>query len=118
MPARRMLGELGLGRMLTSIRSDLENLGVHYDQWFGENTLYDVVPDTESSPFDRAVSLLRGKHYVVEKEGAVWFASTTLGEDKDNVLIRSNGAPTYFASDIAYHLDKFTTRGFDQVIDI
>ena len=64
------------------------------------------------------MGLLREKRFVVEKEGATWFTSTTLGEDKDNVLIRSSGAPTYFALDIAYHLEKFTTRGFDQVIDI
>ena len=55
---------------------------------------------------------------MVEKEGAVWFASSALGEDKDNVLVRSTGTPTYFASDIAYHYDKFIERDFDQVIDI
>jgi arginyl-tRNA synthetase len=61
---------------------------------------------------------LRDKGYLVEKEGALWFASTDLGEDKDNVVIRSTGRPTYFASDIAYHYDKFVRRGFDRVIDV
>jgi arginyl-tRNA synthetase len=65
-----------------------------------------------------AMALIRKQGAVVEKEGAVWFASSALGEDKDNVLVRSTGAPTYFASDIAYHYDKFLKRGFDQVIDI
>jgi arginyl-tRNA synthetase len=64
------------------------------------------------------MDLLRQQGAVVEKEGAVWFASSNLGEDRDNVLIRSNGAPTYFASDVAYHYDKFINRGFDHVIDI
>ena len=64
------------------------------------------------------MQLLRERGHVVEREGAVWFASTELGEDRDNVLIRSNGQPTYFASDIAYHYDKFVLRGFDRVIDV
>ena len=64
------------------------------------------------------MKLLRDQNAVVEKEGAVWFASASLGANKDNVLIRSDGRPTYFASDIAYHYDKFFNRGFDHVIDI
>jgi arginyl-tRNA synthetase len=64
------------------------------------------------------MDLLRKQNAVVEKEGAVWFASASLGANKDNVLIRSDGRPTYFASDIAYHYDKFFKRGFDHVIDI
>jgi arginyl-tRNA synthetase len=64
------------------------------------------------------MDVIRHAGAMVEKEGAVWFASSGLGEDKDNVLIRSTGAPTYFASDIAYHYDKFLGRGFDSVIDI
>ena len=64
------------------------------------------------------MKVLREKGYLVEKEGALWFASTELGEDKDNVVIRSTGRPTYFASDIAYHYDKFVRRGFDRVIDV
>ena len=64
------------------------------------------------------MQLLREKGHLVEKEGALWFASSELGEDKDNVVVRSTGRPTYFASDIAYHYDKFVRRGFDRVIDI
>lgn len=64
------------------------------------------------------MNLLRQKGYVTERDGAVWFASSELGEDKDNVLVRSNGQPTYFASDVAYHYDKFVKRGFDRVLDV
>src|SRR5262249_4851090 len=56
--------------------------------------------------------------FVATREGAIWFVSSTLGEDKDNVLVRSNGEPTYFASDIAYHYNKLVERGFDRVIDV
>ena len=64
------------------------------------------------------MTLLRDQGHLVEKEGALWFASSELGEDKDNVVVRSTGRPTYFASDIAYHYDKFVRRGFDRVIDV
>jgi arginyl-tRNA synthetase len=64
------------------------------------------------------MALLRKGGYIEEREGAQWFVSTALGEDKDNVLVRTNGAPTYFASDVAYHYNKFIERGFDQVINI
>ena len=64
------------------------------------------------------MSLLREGGHIAEKEGATWFVSTALGEDKDNVVVRSDGSPTYFASDIAYHYDKFVVRKFDEVIDI
>ena len=64
------------------------------------------------------MKLLRERGFVVEREGAVWFTSSALGDEKDNVLVRSTGQPTYFASDIAYHYDKFIVRGFDRVIDI
>ena len=62
--------------------------------------------------------MLRKEDYVLEREGARWFASTALGEDKDNVLVRSTGAPTYFASDIAYHYDKFIQREYDLAVNI
>jgi arginyl-tRNA synthetase len=107
------LKRLAADKMIARIRDDLEALGVHYDVWFMESSMYE-----ESDTYAVAMQHLRDRKAVVEKEGAVWFASSTLGEEKDNVLIRSNGAPTYFASDIAYHYDKFYRRGFDQVIDI
>ncbi len=104
---------IGLNRMLDSIAADLGAIRVNYDTWFRESTLYG--PD---SRYEKAMDLLREKGYVTQKEGAVWFTSSALGEDKDNVLVRSTGNPTYFASDIAYHYDKFLVRGFDEVINI
>jgi arginyl-tRNA synthetase len=68
--------------------------------------------------FDKVMDILRGGDFITEREGATWFVSTALGDDKDNVVIRSDGLPTYFASDIAYHYDKFILRKFDRVIDI
>ncbi|MBI3954384.1 MAG: arginine--tRNA ligase [Chloroflexi bacterium] len=97
---------------LDRIREDLALLGIGFDEWFSEQGLYD------SGLYDRVMALLRERGHVQEKEGARWFVSTALGEDKDNVLVRSSGLPTYFASDIAYHYDKFVARGFDRVIDI
>lgn len=99
--------------MVEAIRRDMDAIGVTYDVWFSESSLYE-----ESDTFEVAMDLIKKQGAVVEKEGAVWFASSALGDDRDNVLIRSNGAPTYFASDIAYHYDKFFKRGFDEVIDI
>jgi arginyl-tRNA synthetase len=107
------LRRLAVEKMVASIRDDLLALGIEYDVWFSEQTLFEA-PYT----YKTAMDLLRQRGAVVEKEGAVWFASSALGEDKDNVLIRSNGAPTYFASDIAYHYDKFFNRKFEHVIDI
>ena len=107
------LKRLAADKMIERIRDDLLALGVSYDVWFMESSMYE-----ESDTYAVAMQHLRDHNAVVEKEGAVWFASSTLGEEKDNVLIRSTGQPTYFASDIAYHYDKFFKRGFDQVIDI
>ena len=106
------LGRIGLERVLASIRSDAAMLGIHYDRWFSEQSLYD------DGTFDKAMALLREKGYVEEREGAVWFRATLLGGSKDEVIIRSDGTPGYFASDIAYHYDKFLTRGFEWVIDV
>ena len=106
------LGRIGMAKVIDSIRSDLELLGVSFDVWFSEKSLF------QHGQYDRAMALLREKGYISEKEGAVWFSSTALGEDKDNVLVRSDGAPTYFATDIAYHYNKFIERGFDKVVNI
>lgn len=106
------LGKLGLHKMIEQIKSDLELLGVTFDVWFSERTLY------EKGQFQTAMSLLRQGGYMAEKENATWFMSTALGEDKDNVIIRSDGSPTYFGADIAYHYNKFIERKFDRVIDI
>ena len=107
------LGEEGIRRMLATIREDLGLLGVQYARWYSERSL-----GVEGGAYEQAMRLLRERGHVVEREGATWFASSQLGESKDNVLIRSDGQPTYFASDVAYHYDKFIVRGFDRVIDI
>lgn len=106
------LYEIGLEKMLASIEDDLTMLGITYDRWFSERSLYD------SGLFDHVLAMLSEKDHVAEREGAVWFVSSELGDDKDNVLIRSDGKPGYLASDIAYHYDKFVRRGFDMVIDV
>ena len=106
------LGKLGLAKMLSAIRSDVELLRVFFDVWFSEGSLF------SGGQFDRAMALLRERDHVEERDGAVWFKSTALGEEQDKVLIRTNGAPTYFATDVAYHYNKFIERGFDQVINV
>jgi arginyl-tRNA synthetase len=107
------IGPMAIDLVVQGIQEDLAALNVHYDVWFRERSLYD-----EGAQYQRVMERLREIGYIVEKEGAVWFTSSEIGEDKDNVLVRSTGAPTYFASDIAYHFNKFVERGFDRVIDI
>ena len=106
------LGRVGLAKMMTQIKAALEQLGVKFDVWFSEQSLY------EKGQYDKAMALLRQGGYISEREGAVWFGSTALGEDKDSVVVRGDGSPTYFASDIAYHYNKFLERNFDKVINI
>ncbi len=106
------LGKLALERMLDAIRADLMRIGVDFDVWFREHSLF------EEKKYDETMALLKERGHILEREGATWFASSALGEDKDNVIVRSTGQPTYFASDIAYHRDKLVTRGFDRVINI
>ncbi|HET9200475.1 MAG TPA: arginine--tRNA ligase, partial [Dehalococcoidia bacterium] len=108
---------LGIELMVERIRSDMESLGVTYDEWFYESRLYEPSGDGKSE-WDVAYTKVKDSGHIVEKEGAVWFASSQLGDDKDNVVIRRDGRPAYFASDIAYHYDKFVTRGFERVINI
>jgi arginyl-tRNA synthetase len=110
--AIRELGAEGLRRMIDAMRGDLEQLGVTFDVWFRESSLF------RDSHYETAMRLLREGGHVVEREGATWFASAALGEDKDNVLVRWTGAPTYFASDAAYHYQKFVVAGFDRVTNI
>ena len=106
------LCEIGLVKILDGTRQDLRKLRVDFDVWYSEKTLY------ENGQFDKVMRILRENGYLAEKEGATWFVSTALGEDKDNVVIRGNGSPTYFAADIAYHYNKFIERKFDEVINI
>ena len=108
----RKIGKIGLSMMLNRIESDLQRLGINFDVWFREYILHDNGHVT-----DILNRLIESKNISVE-EGATWLKSSSLGEDKDNVLIRSNGSPTYFAADIAYHYDKFANRQFSKVIDI
>ncbi len=110
--ALAQLGKIGLAKMIKQIRTDLELLGVTFDVWFSEQSLYD------NSQYQRVMTLLRQGGHLAEKEGATWFVSTALGEDKDNVVVRGDGTPTYFAADIAYHYNKFIERKFDKVINI
>ncbi|MDO8473479.1 MAG: arginine--tRNA ligase [Dehalococcoidia bacterium] len=110
--AVKELGEIGIVRMLGQISVDLALVGVSFDSWFREKTLF------ETGLYKKVMQLLADRGFVAKKEGATWFVSTALGESKDNVLVRSDGSPTYFASDIAYHFDKFVQRGFAKVIDI
>ena len=106
------LGRLAMERLLADAHADLERLNVRFDNWFFEQSLFD------GGKVQRALDALRERGFVVDREGATWFASSALGEDKDNVLVRSNGLPTYFASDIAYHYDKLVERSYDLAIDI
>jgi len=106
------VGKLGLARMLAQIKGDLELLGVSFDVWFSEQSLFD------KGQYDKVMALLREGGYIAEREDATWFVSTALGEDKDNVVVRSDGSSTYFATDIAYHYNKFIERKFDKVINI
>ncbi len=100
-----------LNEQLADCRDDLEQFGVHFDVWFSEKALYDT------GLVARCVALLEEKGHIYLQNGAKWFRSTAFGDEKDRVVQRENGLYTYFASDIAYHLNKFE-RGFDKVINI
>lgn len=111
--ATRAIGDLGLEeKVLRSVRRDVEMLNIRYDHWFHERTLY------AGPQFGTIMRVLREGDALAEKEGAVWFQATRYGVPKDEVIIRSTGQPGYFASDIAYHYNKFVERGFDWVIDV
>jgi len=106
------IGEVGLSKVLEGVKKDLELLGIRYDNWFSERSLYD------DGYFAEVMEILRQGGHIFEEEGAIWFAAAALGGDKDEVVVRSTGEPGYFASDIAYHYNKFVKRGFDWVIDV
>lgn len=108
---RQRLVELALEEKLAYIRTTLEAFGIYYDVWYSEKNLH------ESGQVARVIEELSRQGYIYEKEGAYWFKTTAFGDEKDEVVIRANGLPTYFAADIAYHKEKFE-RGFDWVIDI
>jgi arginyl-tRNA synthetase len=106
-----IVGHWAAGLVRAAIEASLERLGVHYDVWKTETSLH------EEGWVARAVDLLRANGHVYEADGAVWFRSTAFGDDKDRVIYRSNGQPTYFAADIGYVAEKFS-RGFDHLIYI
>ncbi len=101
----------GLEAMLADIKDDLAAFGVRYDRWYSERSLM------ENGAVDRALALLRARGDLYEEGGALWFCATRYGDEKDRVVVRENGVTTYFASDIAYHLEK-CERGFTTLIDI
>ncbi len=107
----RFVFELGLNTILDDIREDLSKFSVQYHDWYSERSL------VESGKVNQCIKALQKTGYVYEQNGALWFRSSHFGDDKDRVIQRENGQTTYFASDIAYHKDKFD-RGFDKVIDI
>ncbi|MEW6697820.1 MAG: arginine--tRNA ligase [Bacillota bacterium] len=108
---RKTLADYALEEKLTHIRNTLLDFGVVYDRWFSEQSLHN------SGAIAETLNELRQKGYIYEQENALWFKATDFGDEKDEVVVRSNGIPTYFAADIAYHKNKFE-RGFNKVIDI
>ena len=102
----------GLPHNIAKMQKDLERYKIHYDVWFRESTLHD------SGAVEETVKMLTDAGVTYEQDGALWLRSTDFGCDKDDVLRRANGFYTYFAADIAYHRNKFQTRGFDRVINI
>jgi arginyl-tRNA synthetase len=110
--------EIGIELIVEHIRRTLAAFGTNYDRWFSERSLYEAPANGSASAYDEAIAILREHGHLAEREGALWLTSSDLGEDKDNVVVRSDGRPTYFASDIAYHYDKFLRRGFDFVINV
>jgi arginyl-tRNA synthetase len=116
--AKRLLGDdyayihgFALTEQLGDAREDLAEFGVHFDNWFSEKSLFDT------GMVDRAMALLEARGHIYLQDGAKWFRSTAFGDEKDRVVQRENGLYTYFASDIAYHLNKYE-RGFEKIIDI
>lgn len=107
----RLVFDAGLNSIRDDIKHDLEGFGVEYQHWFSERSL------DQNDQISRAISQLQAQGHVYEEGGALWFRSTEFGDDKDRVLRRDNGQTTYFASDIAYHLNKFE-RGMDTVINV
>jgi len=107
----RQVFDLGLNIIIDDIKDDLQEFGVVFEEWFSERSL------AGKGLIKQAVERLQAANYIYEKNGALWFKSTEFGDEKDRVVVRDNGQSTYFASDIAYHMDKLD-RGFERVIDV
>ena len=109
---RKALVEFALPMNVAKLKSDLEKYRIVYDVWFPESTLHN------SGAVKAVVDHLSDRGLTYEKDGAIWYKATEFGGEKDEVLIRANGNPTYFAADIAYHKNKFADRGFNRVINV
>lgn len=109
---RKALVAFALPKNIQGLENDLLKYRIKYDRWFRESTLH------QSGAVKNIVELLKEKGHTYEQDGAIWFKATEFGADKDFVLVRSNGIPTYVVPDIAYHYDKLVTRGFDKAIDV
>ena len=109
---KKALVDFALPKNINRMKQDMEKYKIIYDNWFYESTLH------ESGEVKRIINLLTENGYTYEKDGCLWYKATQFGSEKDDVLVRKNGIPTYFAADIAYHYNKFVTRGFDTCIDI
>jgi arginyl-tRNA synthetase len=110
--ATARLSEIGLPVILDGIRKSVTALRIHFDRWFSERSLY------EDGLFEQVMTTLQDAGLTENRDGAIWLRTSQLGSDRDEVLIRSDGRPGYYASDVAYHYDKFILRGFDWVIDV
>ena len=109
---RRALVDYALPKNIDKMKTDLEKYRITYDTWFRESTLHN------DGELEETIGILREKGMTYEKDGALWYRATAAGGEKDEVLVRQNGTPTYFAADIAYHRNKFVKRGFDRCIDV
>ncbi|EEG31205.1 arginine--tRNA ligase [[Clostridium] methylpentosum DSM 5476] len=109
---RKALVDYALPINIANLKTDLAKYRIEYDVWFKESVLH------EEGQVQKIVDILTERGLTYEKEGAIWYKSSEYGSEKDDVLVRANGIPTYFAADIAYHYNKFAVRGFDRVINI
>lgn len=109
--SREFFKEFTLKNILEGIKEDLKDFGVEFDEWFSESSLY------KQNKLQEVIELLQQKGFLYKEKGALWLKTTVFGDEKDRVVIRENSIPTYFASDIAYHQDKYQ-RGFEKIIDI
>ncbi len=109
---KKVFVNFALPRNIARIKEGLESYGIHFDVWFSEQTLH------KSGEVAETIQLLKDRDCTVEKEGALWLKGSVIGSEKDEVLVRNNGIPTYFAADIAYHRNKFEKRGFEWVINL
>ena len=110
--AVKEIGNIARDKMVSHIEKDLASLGVTFQVWYREHTLF------ESGEYQQTLDLLESEGHLATRDGALWFSSEALGDERDNVVVRSSGAPTYFASDMAYHHNKFLQRHFDTVINV